>query len=31
MMIPLTCNGEDFSVDVDFAVGKSWGDMKEDG
>jgi DNA polymerase I-like protein with 3'-5' exonuclease and polymerase domains len=31
MMIPLVCNGEEFSVDVDFAIGKSWGDMKEDG
>jgi DNA polymerase I-like protein with 3'-5' exonuclease and polymerase domains len=29
MMIPLTCNGEEFKIDVDFAVGKSWGEMEE--
>ena len=29
MMIPLTCNGEEFKIDVDFAIGESWGTMEE--
>ena len=29
MLIPLTCKGEEFTIDVDFSVGKSWGDMTD--
>jgi DNA polymerase-1 len=29
MMIPMTYKGEEFTVDVDFSVGKSWGDMTD--
>jgi DNA polymerase I-like protein with 3'-5' exonuclease and polymerase domains len=29
MLIPLTYNNEHFTIDVDFAVGQSWGETKE--
>jgi DNA polymerase-1 len=29
MLIPLTCNRESFKIDVDFKVGKTWGDLEE--
>lgn len=29
MLIPLTANGKEFYVDIDFAIGPSWGDMTE--
>jgi uracil-DNA glycosylase family 4 len=29
MLIPLSHKGEDFIIDVDFSVGKSWGEMDE--
>lgn len=30
MIMPLTCNGEEFFIDIDFKVGKTWGDLEED-
>jgi hypothetical protein len=29
MLIPMVYRNEEFTVDVDFSVGKSWGDMSE--
>jgi len=29
MLIPLTCNGETFRIDVDFKSGPTWGDLEE--
>jgi DNA polymerase-1 len=29
MLIPLECNNEEFTIDVDFGVGESWGEKEE--
>jgi DNA polymerase I-like protein with 3'-5' exonuclease and polymerase domains len=29
MLVPLTCNGMTFMIDVDFSIGDTWGDMEE--
>jgi len=29
MLTPLTCRGTEFTIDVDFSIGKSWGKMQD--